>query len=254
MTKNVIAALAVAEILTGTACRSATPAVHTPQASTPGPAAATMAAKTLPDSLRWVHDSAEYRALVVQTFRVASASIATAASGHEPNSWAVVLDADETIISNLRYQIERAQAQLPYTAESWRAWVARREATPLPGAADFLARVRHLGGRIAIVTNRLESECSDTEALFKTHKLVYDVMLCRPDGGPSDKNSRFAVVAAGTTKAGGLPLDVLAFIGDNILDFPRLTQAVVKSNDAALEPFGTKFFMLPNPMYGSWQQ
>ena len=249
MTKNVIAALAVAAILTGTACRSTTPTAHTPQ-----PAPTATAAKALPDSLRWVRDSAEYRAVVLQTYRAASASIATAASGHKPNSWAVVLDADETIISNLQYQIERAQAQLPYTAESWRAWVARREATPLPGAADFLARVRTLGGRIAIVTNRLESECSDTEALFKTHKLVYDVMLCRPDGGPSDKNPRFAAVAAGTTKAGGPPLDVLAFVGDNILDFPVLTQAVAKSNEAAMAPFGTKLFMLPNPMYGSWQQ
>ena len=249
--KNAIA-IGLAAVLTGAACRSATPAVHTPQASTPAPAPT--AAKILPDSLRWVRDSAEYRALVMQTYRVASASIATAASGHKPNSWAVVLDADETIISNLQYQIERAQAQLPYSAESWRAWVARREATPLPGAADFLSRLRNLGGRIAIITNRLESECSDTEALFKAHKLVYDVMLCRPDGGPSDKNPRFAAVAAGTTKAGGPPLDVLAFVGDNILDFPRLTQAVAKSNDAVLELFGTKFFMLPNPMYGSWQQ
>ena len=184
MTKNVIAALAAAAILTGTACRSATPAVHTPQASTPAPAAAaaTTAAKTLPDSLRWVRDSAEYRAAALQTYRVAAASLATAASGRKPGSWAVVLDADETVISNLQYQIERAQAGLPLHAESWRAWVARREATPLPGAAAFLARVRELGGRIAIVTNRLESECADTEALFKTHKLPYDVMLCRPDG------------------------------------------------------------------------
>ena len=47
--------------------------------------------------------------------------------------------------------------------------MVRREATPLPGAAAFLARVRELGGRIAIVTNRLESECADTEAVFQTH-------------------------------------------------------------------------------------
>ena len=121
---------------------------------------------------------------MLQTYRAASASVSTAASGRQANSWAVVLDADETVISNLQYQIERAEARQPYTPESWRAWVGRgREATPLPGAAAFLAHVRALSGRIAIVTNRLQSECPDTEALFKTHKLVYDVMLCRPDGG-----------------------------------------------------------------------
>ncbi len=252
MTKNLIAATGIAAMLTAGACRSATPAVHTPQAGAPSQPSAP--APTLPDSLRWVRDSAEYRAAALQTYRAASASVAAAAGSHKPGSWAVVLDADETVIGNLQYQIERAQARQPHTPESWRAWVARREATPLPGAAAFLGVVRDLGGRIAIVTNRLESECPDTEAVFKTHRLAYDVMLCRPDGGPSDKNPRFASVAAGTTKAGGPPLDVLVFVGDNIFDFPGLTQAVAKSNDAPLQPFGTKFFMLPNPMYGSWQQ
>jgi 5'-nucleotidase (lipoprotein e(P4) family) len=246
MTKHLIAAIGVAAVLTGGACRSTAPAVRTLQQPV-------TALQTLPDSLRWVRDSAEYRAAALQTYRAASVSIATAAGGRQANSWAVVLDADETVISNLQYQIERAQARLPYTPESWRAWVARREATPLPGAAAFLARVRELGGRIAIVTNRLESECADTEAVFRAHRLTYDVMLCRPDGGPSDKNPRFAAVAAGTTKAGGPPLVILTFVGDNILDFPGVTQAAAKQNEAALDPFGVKYFMLPNPMYGSWQ-
>ncbi len=164
-----------------------------------------------------------------------------------------MLDADETIISNQQYQIELAQAGLTFTPESWRAWVGRREATPLPGAAAFLSRVRDLGGRIAIVTNRLESECPDTEAVFKTHRLAYDVMLCRADAGPSDKNPRFAAVAAGTTRAGGPPLDTVAFVGDNILDFPNLTQAAARKDEAALAPFGIRYFLVPNPMYGSWQ-
>ena len=201
-----------------------------------------------------MRDSAEYRAAALQTYRAASTSVAAAAGGHKPGSWAVVLDADETVISNLQYQIERAQARLPYTPESWRAWVARREATPLPGAAAFLGarprsrrthRDRHQPAGIGVP--RYRGRLQDASP-------GYDVMLCRPDGGPSDKNPRFASVAAGTTKAGGPPLDVLVFVGDNILDFPGLTQAVAKSNDAALAPFGTKFFMVPNPMYGSWQQ
>jgi 5'-nucleotidase (lipoprotein e(P4) family) len=181
------------------------------------------------------------------------ASIAAAVKSRAPGSWAVVLDADETVISNLQYQIERAQAGLPYTPESWRAWVARRAAAPLPGAAAFLTRVRELGGRIAIVTNRLASECADTEAVFRSHGLPYDMMLCRPDNGPSDKNARFSAVAAGTTSPGGPPLDVVAFVGDNIQDFPDLNQAAAKQSDAALDAFATRYFLLPNPMYGSWQ-
>jgi 5'-nucleotidase (lipoprotein e(P4) family) len=142
---------------------------------------------------------------------------------------------------------------LPFTPESWRKWVARREAVPLPGAADFLSRVRALGGHIAIVTNRLVSECADTEAVFKTYALAYDAMLCRPDGGPGDKNPRFEAVAAGKTSPGGAPLQIVAFVGDNILDFPDLSQESAKAGDAPLEPFGRRFFIVPNPMYGSWQ-
>jgi predicted secreted acid phosphatase len=129
----------------------------------------------------------------------------------------------------------------------------RREATPLPGAASFLARVRALGGKIAIVTNRLESECADTQVVFDAFKLAYDAMLCRMDGTPSDKNPRFAAVAAGKSPAGATPLEVVAFVGDNILDFPGLSQTVKAQGAPAFADFGVRFFMVPNPMYGSWQ-
>ena len=135
----------------------------------------------------------------------------------------------------------------------WGIREAGRRASPLPGAARFLARTRQLGGRIAIVTNRLGSECPDTEAVFKAHALAYDVMLCRPDGGPSDKNPRFEAVAQGTTPAGLPPLDVVAFVGDNILDFPGMRQAARQQGETAFAEFGVRFFVVPNPMYGSWQ-
>ncbi len=230
--------------------RSAPPVVTPPSAP---PASAPAAAPAEPDSIRWVRDSAEYQAALQQVYRQASARVEAEAPRKTTSTWAVILDADETVISNATYQIERARQNLPFTQESWSAWVRRREATPLSGAADFLSRVRALGGRIAIVTNRLQSECADTEAVFKTHKLVYDVMLCRPDGSPSDKNPRFEAVAAGRTAASSSPLEVLAFVGDNIFDFPRLSQASKAQPEKALADFGVRFFLVPNPMYGSWQ-
>ena len=190
---------------------------------------------------------------MLQAYRAATARVEQQAATRGIGTWAVVLDADETIISNFQYQIERGRLGLGYSAESWNAWVRRREATPLPGAAQFLARVRALGGRIAVVTNRLGSECPDTEAVFRAHQLPYDVMLCRPDGTPSDKNPRFASVASGAAFGGARPLDVVAFVGDNILDFPALSQQARKAGDTAFADFGTRFFILPNPMYGSWQ-
>ena len=173
--------------------------------------------------------------------------------GKRAGSWAVILDADETVLDNSLYQLERAKLGLGFTAESWNAWVRRREATPVPGAAAFLARVRALGGTIAIVTNRLQSECDDTRAVFEAFKLAYDAMLCRADGTPSDKNPRFEAVAAGQSPAGRTPLEIVAFVGDNILDFPRLAQSIKGQGAAAFSEFGIRHFLVPNPMYGSWQ-
>jgi 5'-nucleotidase (lipoprotein e(P4) family) len=248
-------ALTVAALVAVTACRSAAPPLAAPGApgvaAPRGPAAVPAAD---PDSIRWVRDAAEYRAAVVQTYRLATAHVEREAAGRAAGSWAVVLDADETILSNLTYQVERARAGLGFSAESWAAWVKRREATPLPGAAAFLARVRALGGRIAVVTNRLGSECADTTAVFTAHTLVYDAMLCRPDGSPSDKNPRFEQVQTGKAAGIAAPVDIVAFVGDNIQDFPGLTQTSVKdAGDAGLAAFGTRYFVLPNPMYGSWQ-
>lgn len=71
---------------------------------------------------------------------------------------------------------------------------------------------------------------------------------------PSDKNPRFEAVAAGQTPAGNTPLDVVVFVGDNILDFPGLNQKLRQAGETAFGEFGAKFFLLPNPMYGSWQE
>jgi 5'-nucleotidase (lipoprotein e(P4) family) len=205
------------------------------------------------DSIRWVRDAAEYRASVVQAYRMVTARVETEARSRQTGTWAVILDADETIISNATYQLERVRQGLGFSPESWNQWVRRREATPLPGASAFLTRVRELGGKIAVVTNRLESECADTAAVLQRYDLVYDALLCRPDGGPSDKNPRLEAVAAGRSPAGVSPLDVVAFVGDNVLDFPRLGQAIKDQGEQGLALFGVRYFIIPNPMYGSWQ-
>lgn len=230
------------------ACASAPPKPAAPPSSPVSPVSPVL----LPNDLKWVRDAAEYHALVVQAYTAATARVEQQAARGR-GTWAVVLDADETVISNFQYQLERGRMGLTYTTESWNAWVKRKEATPLPGAAEFLSRVRALGGRIAIVTNRLGSECADTEAVFRAHQLPYDAMLCRPDGTPSDKNPRFASVASGAAFGGATPIDVVAFVGDNILDFPALSQQVRRTGAAGFAEFGTRFFIVPNPMYGSWQ-
>lgn len=200
-----------------------------------------------------MRDSAEYRALVLEIYRAATAHVEAEASSREAGTWVVVTDADETLLDNSLYQLERERQGLEFTPESWRAWTKRREAVPLPGAKKFLERVRALGGRVAIITNRRESECADTEAVLEAHDLAYDVILCRGDDDSADKSARFEAVVRGTTPAHLPPLDVVAILGDNIRDFPGKSQAIRDEGDEAFAGFGARFFVFPNPIYGSWE-
>ena len=206
----------------------------------------------MPDSLHWFRNSAEYRALTLQTYRLAAQTLERRVSGKARNAWAVILDADETVLDNSQYFKERSVLGQKFSRPTWHEWTQRKTAGSVPGAADFLKRVQELGGRIAIVTNRAASECPDTEVNFKANGLPFDVILCNADLGNSSKQGRFAQVAKGATPAGLPPLDVVMWMGDNVLDFPGMNQ------DARLRPerlkeFGERFFVLPNPTYGSWE-
>lgn len=189
--------------------------------------------------IRWALLSAEYRAASLQAFALATARIeALHAAGSLPDQWAISTDADETIISNARYQHERATLGTEYSSSTWSAWVARREATAMPGAAAFLDRVRELGGLVAVVTNRKTNECADTEANLEAVGLAYDMILCRAT--TSDKNPRFGAIEGGTASAEHAAADVVLFVGDNIQDFPELTQDIRHESDDAFAAFGTR--------------
>ena len=211
----------------------------------PADAPPTSAASQTGDHLeiRWVRQAAEYEAAVRQAYLMAEDHVERAAAGRAAGSWGVVLDADETVISNLTYQIERAGR--PHDEDAWSAWVKRREATALPGAAAFLARVRALGGKIAIVTNRREPVCGDTRAVFDARGLAYDLMLCRT--GPSDKNPRFDAVQSGLLPSTLPPLTVVAFVGDNIQDFPKLSQAIRGTGDERVRRVRVTVLRDPEP-------
>ena len=223
----------------------------TAQRSAPSPPPT--AQKLLPESIRWVRAAAEHRALFLQVYAAAEARVREQATGRTPGTWAVILDADETILDNSTYQMRRAAAGLGFTSETWDAWVREEKATALPGAASFLNAVRELGGRIAIVTNRDDVVCPETRRNIEAVGLVTDIVLCRVNG-LSDKNPRFAAVQSGTAIPGVGPLEVLAWLGDNIQDFPALSQDIRDKAPDALAVFGRTYFMLPNPMYGSWER
>jgi len=199
-------------------------------------------ASTVADGIHWFRNAAEQKAVYVQTYQAALRAARELSAGKTPGSWAVVMDVDETILDNSEFQ--KRLGTRPFDPKDWSAWVDEGQATLLPGAKTFIDGVNELQGRVALVTNRAEAECPATEDNLRRVGIRYALILCAR-GGNGDKNPRFRRVAEGT--AGQPPLEILLWVGDNIQDFPALTQAT-----ADFSQFGTRYFALPNPMYGSW--
>jgi 5'-nucleotidase (lipoprotein e(P4) family) len=218
------------------------------------PAAVRPAMESAPPSIRWYRTSAEMRALYLQTYRAATATIERRAAGLPAGSWAVILDADETLIDNSPYELQQARLGVPYDSVTWDAWVKRGAAAALPGGVEFTSKVHALGGRVVVVTNRDAGYCDATRANILRVGIPADEVLCRTDRASGSKDPRFIAVQNGTAPSTLPPLRVLMWVGDNIQDFPALTQSAMRSAPAsAFDEFGERFVVLPNPMYGSWE-
>lgn len=232
----------------------------TPPEPGPAPAAVPEPDACYQEALHWSRTAAEHRAILEQTFHVAAERLEELAAGREPGTWGVSADADETLIDNSQYQIEIGRRGEEFAPETWGEWVNRRAAPALPGAAEFARRVQDLGGILAVVTNRDDHQCAATADNLRRVDIAFDVVLCQ--SGTGEKEPRFDAVSAGTTATwpgaqfGGDappgPVEILMWVGDNIGDFPDVDQSV-RHREGELSEFGDRFFALPNPMYGSWQ-
>ena len=207
--------------------------------------------QTLPKDIHWSRNSAEHKAAILQVYNLATERLEELAADREPGTWAVSVDADETSIDNSVFEVEIWEAGT-YNETTWHNWVIRQEAGVQPGAIAFMSRVHELGGKVAIVTNRREKHCADTEAVFKRHGIPYDHIYCR-EGDDRRKYPRWELIQDGTTSIGWPPLEILLWLGDNIIDFPVSGQPMRFEPDEAFRGFGDRYFIFPNPMYGSWE-
>jgi 5'-nucleotidase (lipoprotein e(P4) family) len=216
------------------------------------PAAAQQAPALRETGIKYVRDSEEYATLSRQVYRLAGDAVTRTASDSGLRSWAVVLDVDETALDNSTYQLERAAYGLPYDADSWRKWVERREAPAVPGAVGFVELVRRASGHVAWITNRESLLTEATRANLKAVGLwADDDRLCAQKTPQHTKADRREEVVLGKGDcAWATPMRVVAFVGDQLGDFPEASEHIPQTGDDAA--FGRTCFLLPNPMYGAW--
>jgi 5'-nucleotidase (lipoprotein e(P4) family) len=232
----------VALLLAG--CASTAPAPETTVAVGEPPAVS--------EAAKWSRTSAEHEAVFLQIYQQAAVRLEELVRDLEPGSWAVSLDADETVIDNSLYQKEISLEGEKYKPATWNLWVRRLEAPALPGALEFLGLIHDRGGKIIIITNRDEPYCDLTRENFRRHGIPFDLMLCRIDG-KSDKKPRWEAVRTGKASPALPPLEIVMWLGDNVHDFPGLDQELRHAPEADFTVFGDRYFIFPNPMYGSWE-
>ncbi len=198
--------------------------------------------------------SGEGRALAYQAFNLARMMFDKAvAENVKKEKLAVIVDIDDTIIDTTGY-IAGLILGRGGSGEEWEKWVRADEAKPLSGAVEFLNDVVEKGGDVYYVTNRfwdLKEATLKNLSDLGFPQAVNEHLYVREQGMGASKESRRAEVAKNHR--------IVLLMGDNLGDFSDLFAPVsVKARGDAVDKvkdlFGTKFIVLPNPMYGDWEK
>ena len=218
------------------------------------------------NAVLWVQSSAEFQAASRQTYAMARRALDEALADptrvgamEETNADpaqppAIVVDADETVLDNTPFEARVVQAGMTFDEKMWKQWVAEGNAAAMPGAAEFLRHAQSRGVTVFYITNRDEDERPGTLANLQKLGLPLDpnvdTLLLRQDPKMSDKSPRRKQVAD--------RYRLLLLVGDDLNDFANLRSASWSERDAFIRQteswWGTRWFLVPNPMYGSFER
>lgn len=172
---------------------------------------------------------------------------------------AVIMDIDETVLDNSPYQVRMVLDGNEFSDATWDLWVAEKKAKPLEGMVDFAKAAEARGVTILYISNRAVHLQEATLANLRDVGLPVkddsvflgmglDVEGCEQEK-PSDKYCR--------RELAGRNYRVLMQFGDQLGDFVRLTNPSHEGRAEVLEQyrdwFGERWWMFPNPTYGSWE-
>ena len=132
-----------------------------------------------------------------------------------------------------------------YNPSSWSEWVNKEEAELVPGAKEFLDKVRSLGVNVIFISNRMDKNLNPTVKNLKKLKAFSkdDIFLLRLDKSDT-KVIRRGEVYSQTGRMQEYPFfTVISYLGDAFGDFPKDDSECV---------WGENCHVFPNPMYGKW--
>jgi len=199
----------------------------------------------------WFQHSAEMRAIYYQAFNMAELRVNQSLENYQGEKpLAVVVDIDETMLDNSPVEGRNIMEGERYSTERWMNWTAIASAEPLPGSKEFADFLEGAGVELFYISNRSVKELDVTIENLIKHDFPY-----------ADVNHVFLKTDTSSKKARRANLssthEITLLIGDNLGDFSevfedrsdRLGKGMV---DRYKKDFGSRFIILPNPMYGSW--
>jgi 5'-nucleotidase (lipoprotein e(P4) family) len=226
------------------------------------------------NAVAWTQTALEHDLVYREVFRAAGEQLLRAladpqrdalphgerAAGIDPATLApaVIVDIDETLLDNSPYQARLVRTGQAYDEAGWSQWCREKAARPLPGAVAFARLAAEHGVAVFFLSNRAQSLDGVTldnlrDAGFPVPSpgvflgLGTSVPGCTQSG--SDKGCRRRQV--------GRDHRVLLQLGDQIGDFVDVAANSPEGRRAALAPYadwiGERWFVLPNPTYGSWE-
>jgi len=215
----------------------------------------------------WTQGSVEYKGNALTVFALARIRLDealadkswTAAPVEQKGDYqalppAVILDVDETLIDNSRYQVWMLKNNQTFSTKTWNQFCAAQVSTAIPGAVEFTKYADSKGVKVFYITNRgVETEKDTRENMAKLgfpmggKVNTFLMQNGKPEWG-SAKGTRRAVI----TK----DYRVLLNIGDNFGDFDdryRTGDAErLKAFDSDMAYWGRQWLMIANPTYGSF--
>lgn len=232
------------------------------------------------DAVTWLQASTEYAATTTSLYSAATTALREIAAAGDPSSMAVVLDIDETVLDNSRYQAQLIVDDAVYDGATWDEWIERGSATAVPGVVDFIRASQAMGVHVAFITNRscrerdgLDDVCPQKEETLENledvdidtrnttlyirreqppEACVADLTEGEKDSGSwsSDKTSRRLCVERDR--------QIVMLFGDQLGDFTAEPEDMSETSARELaasfrDNWGRTWFMLPNPTYGGWK-
>jgi 5'-nucleotidase (lipoprotein e(P4) family) len=204
----------------------------------------------LPNDVRWVKESNEYKALCHQIYSQALNEVNNklhynkSSLNISDHNFAVVMDLDETVLDNSDYQVDMLNKNQTFSMESWSLWVKEEKASLVPGAFDYITFLRHNNIQIIFISNRMDERLQSTKSNMRKLGIYADedIYLLRENKQDKKTVRRNEIDKSIGRMSTFDQFTIIQYLGDAMGDF----------KDNKFDRFGMDQFIFPNPMYGKW--